>query len=258
MKLSAYLYLFNARLREFDLDGMVANFTAFFHETVVATIPSQDDTYERLKEWERQYGSDRFRVIMTEVQLSNNRFDGDLKTAALQACSKSTSEDPRCYVIMDGDERVPLSQRHLWRATAKKLVSQSVVDGVLVSVVDLWGDETHAKPEMGVKFRMHRDTVVKRGVLPEAERDNGLFDTSKSDSTEPLLANGQLARFTLPTPNMLYVLHYGHLDVARRAKLNREFWHEHWKNRSGEEPTMMLDEKEAESVVAVEHGLPLT
>lgn len=259
MKLSSYSYLFNARLRGFDLDGMVTNFTSFFDETVIATIPSEDDTYERLLEWQNKLGVDRFRVVMSDINISkSNRWDGDLKTVALQACSKSTAQEPRCYCIMDGDEKVNLSYRPLWNAAGIALHAQPDVDGLLIPVIDLIKDERHARPNMGYKFRMHKDTVVRRGVIPEAELGNGLFSTERSDSTEPILANGQLARFvSLKSGVPIMVFHYGHLDAERRAKLNREFWREHWKNRSGEEPKMALEASDVENEVAVEHGLEL-
>lgn len=258
MKLSSYSYLFSARKHSFDLEGMVTNFTSFFDETIVATIPSEDDTYERLLEWQNKLGVVRFRVIMTDIKLSSNRFDGDLKTAALKECSKSTKLDPRCYCIMDGDEKINLSYRPLWDAAGIALHAQPDVDGLLLPVIDLIKDERHARPQMGYKFRLHKDTVVRRGVIPEAELGNGLFSTDKSDSTEPILANGHLARFVpLKSKIPIMVFHYGHLDAERRAKLNREFWREHWKNRSGEEPKMALEASEVENEVAVEHGLEL-
>jgi len=257
MKLSAYTYLFNARKFDFDLDGMVENFTSFFDQTVVATIQSEDDTFERLVAWQDKLPYGKLKIVFTDIKLSNNRFDGDLKTAALKECALSTVEDPRCYVIMDGDETIPLSARAKWLGAAQVLYNQTKVDGILIPSVDLYQDKYHAKKAMGYKFRMHRDTVVKRGVIPEAELGNGLFDTSKSDSTEPLLANGQLARFVPLYANDLYVLHWGHLDKQRRVKLNREFWRGHWKNRSGEEPKMALDEAEMANEKIMEHGLPL-
>lgn len=258
MKLSAYGYLFNATIREFDLDGAITNFTAFFDETVIATIPSEDDTHERLLAWEAKLPG-KLKIVMTDIKLSNNRFDGDLKTAALQACTKSTPEDPCCYVIMDADETVALEYRQIWDLLAMGLHKYPLLDGLFIPVIDLWGDEKHAKEQVGYKFRMHKDTVVKRGVIPEAERENGLFDTSKSDSTEPLLANGQLARFSPIQPQVrAYVIHWGHLDQQRRAKLNREFWRGHWKNRSGEEPTMVLNVVDKiEEPQVKEHGLSL-
>jgi len=259
MKLSGYFYIFNAHIREFDLDAAVTNFTSFFDETVVATIPSQDDTYERLLGWQEKLGADKFKVIMTDIDITKtNRWDGDLKTAALQACTKSTASDPRCYIIMDADERVCVGYQPLWRAAGIALHAQPDIDGILIPVIDLMKDERHAREQMGYKFRMHKDTVVKRGVIPEAELGNGLLSVEKSDTTEPLLANGQLARFvSLKHGVPIYVFHFGFLDAERRAKINREFWFQHWKARSGEDPKMVLEASELDNVKVVEHGLEL-
>jgi hypothetical protein len=274
MKLSIYFYLFNATVREFDLDSTVLNFTSFADEVVCSTIPSEDDTYERLIAWQERLGVARFKVVMTDIQLSNNRFDGLLKTAALQGCSRSTEEEPRVYVIADADERFALSNRPKWIAAAERLTT-TPYDGYLVPVLDLYKDENHIKSSenIGMKFRMHDDSVVKRGVIPEAEMGyNNLFRTDMSDSTEPLRGDGKLARFisVVRDPMHLwplstsylndgpYVLHYGHLDANRRAKINREFWYEHWKARSGWEPNMVKDADEIRNTPVVKHNVALT
>lgn len=268
MKLSIYAYLFNARLRDFNVEETVENFAAFADEVVFATIPSEDDTYERLKVLESQYLG-KFRVIMTDISLSNNRFDGDLKTAALQACTKSIAEDPHLYIIADADERFNPNTKPTWLSYGEVLW-KSKLDGLLLPVLDLYGDENsiRANEPVGLKFRMHKDTVVKRGVIPQAELGNGLFSTEKSDSTEPLLANGQLARFA-PVEVSLnpqdsyhlswapHVFHLGHLSPERRVKLNKEFWFQHWKNRSGEDPKMVMDEAELTKVPTIPHNLRL-
>lgn len=274
MKLSCYFYLFNARVREFDLDSTIVNFTSFFDEVVCATIPSEDDTYERLLEWQKDLGTEYFKVVMTDIKLSNNRFDGDLKTAALKACSPSTKDDPRCYVIADADERFVLSNLPKWHQACARLM-KSPQDGLLIPVLDLYKDDQHIRSDqsIGVKFRLHKDTVVRRGVIPEAEMHfEGRFRTDMSDSTEPLTADGKLAAFAPIVQNPMhlwplatdvlreypYVLHYGHLDAERRAKLNREFWHEHWKNRSGWEPNMEMDADKIRSFPLVKHQVALT
>lgn len=275
MKLSSYSYLFAARKNQFDLDGMVANFTAFFDESVIATIPYDDDTHSRLLEWEAK-SDGKLKVIMVDIDINkSNRWDGDLKTAALQACTKSTKADPRCYVIADGDERFPLSNRPKWIDAANRLHETHLCDGLLIPVLDLIQDEHHIKAEenVGVKFRLHKDTVVRRGVVPEAEMGyNNLFDATRSDSTEPLTELGQLATFfhvirdvhhLWPQGSVVlnqypYVVHYGHLDADRRARLNREFWREHWRNRSGQEPNMVLDAEKLKSVKVVRHQVAIT
>lgn len=273
MKLSIYSYLFNSRLREFDLDGAITNFTQFADEVVISTIPSEDDTYQRLLDWEAKLEG-RLKVVMTDIKLANNRFDGDLKTAALQACSKSTKQDPRAYIIADCDERFALSNRDKWLFATQRLF-ELPIDGFLVPVLDLYQDEHHIRADqtVGVKFRLHKDSVVKRGVIPEAEMGyKGLFRTDMSDSTEPLNASGHLANFapivrdpthlwpqvTTYLTQVPYVLHYGHLDADRRARLNREFWREHWFNRSNQEPNMVMNAEQLKSVKVVKHQVALT
>ena len=273
MKLSLYFYLFNAAKRQFDLDGTVANFTSFADEVVCSTIPSEDDTYERLFAWQDKLGIDKFKVVMTDIKLSNNRFDGDLKTVALQACTKFNLRDHRVYIIADADERFPLSNKPLWVEAAQRLMITNV-DGLLIPVLDLYGDEQHirADKDIGCKFRMHKASIVRRGVIPEAEYMDGHFNTSLSDSTEPITEYGQLGRFVhvVGNPRSLdpyhakaliyspYCLHYGYLDIQRRIKLNNEFWRGHWENRSGHTEKMESYETELTNLMSAKHGLPIT
>ncbi len=272
MKLSSYSFLFAARRNEFDLDGMVTNFTAFFDEVVIATIPHADDTYERLLTWQAKLPN--LKIVMTDIDITTtNRWDGELKTAALKACSPSTKEDPRCYVIMDGDEFVTLSNRPKWIQAAETLMNLPY-DGYLIPVLDLYQDNHHIRADQntGVKFRLHKNTVVKRGVIPEAEMGyNNLFRTDMSDSSEPLTGDGRLANFfplvrdgmhlwPLSTTYLSaypHVFHTGHLDAERRAKLNREFWREHWIKRSNWEPNMEYNAEKIRSFKLVKHQLPL-
>lgn len=274
VKLSSYGFLFAARKNDFDLDGMIANFTAFFDEVVIATIPYDDDTHQRLLDWEAKLNG-QLKVVMTTIDIAKtNRWDGELKTAALQACSPSSKEDPRAYILMDGDERVALSNKPKWIEAAEHLF-RFPHDGWLVPVLDLYQDEHHIRADqsVGVKFRMHKDGVVKRGVLPDAEMGfNNLFDATRSDSTEPITALGHLAKFypivrnqyhlwpqdTVNLNEYPYVLHLGFLDAERRAKLNREFWRGHWKSRSGQEPNMVYDAEQLRSLKLVEHKVALT
>jgi hypothetical protein len=255
------------------LDGTIANFTSFADEVVCATIPSEDDTHERLLAWQEKLGVDRFKVVMTDIKLSNNRFDGDLKTAALQACTKSTPVSPRVFIIADADERFPLSNKPRWVNAAYQL-TRMVEDGFFIPVLDLYGSEKQIRADqtIGNKFRMHGPSITKRGVIPGAEYGNGLFNTALSDSTEPIDSYGQLGLFAhiVDNPRLLnphcagalvdfpHVLHYGHLDVARRVKLNNEFWREHWEKRSGKTENLAKNEDELRHIPLVEHGLPLT
>lgn len=269
MKLSIYFYLFNAEIREFELDKCIDNFCSFADEVVCSTIPSQDNTLTRLKKHESDKGKDRFKVIETNILLSNNRFDGLLKTAALQGCSK---DKDRLYCIADADELFVQSNRTIWEDWARLLL-KSPLDGLLIPVIDLFGnrDSIRSDKEIGQKFRLHKNTVVARGVIPQAEFRNGYIDHTISDTTEPLNFMGQLANFQgcVSSPDLMpimsfnlvktpYVLHEGFLDLNRRAKINKEFWKEKWQHRTQNEINdIIIDAKEFQGVKTIKHNLPL-
>lgn len=270
--LSIYFYLFNARLRDFDLEGCIANFCDFSDEVVCATIKSQDDTLERLKEQEILRNG-KFKVIFSDIDpTKDNRWDGKLKTVALNACSKSTSNNPRVYIIADADEVFLLKQRSLWDKAAVTLVQFNHLDGWLIPVIDLYGDKNHIRDsDIGQKFRIHKNTVVARGVVPSAELANGKFRTDLSDNTEPLNSFGELAsfasyirqdmlspQFTSSLNGCPFVIHNGFLDLQRKAKIGKEFWKSRWEEYSGHEENVATEVNELSVVKTVKHRLDLT
>ncbi len=100
MKFSIYSYLFNATIRDFDLEETLFNFTSFADEVVIATLPHQeDDTLDRLFQYKNKFDN-KIKIIVVPIDIKkNNRFDGDLKTAALQSCTNPIR------IIADCDER---------------------------------------------------------------------------------------------------------------------------------------------------------
>jgi len=264
LKISSYGYIFNATLRQFDIEETVENFCAFFDEVVLATIKSEDDTRQRLSKLEEKYQN--LKIVESDITTDDNRFDGKLKTLALQKCTGDV------FVIADCDEKFLLSQKEKWQKYAQQLMDEKDLDGLMIPVIDLYKDKDSIRANVliGQKFRIHKNTVVKRGVLPQAELSNGLFRTDISDSTEPLLENGQLAKFgTIVNQmdlnpmfcdnliNYPYVLHYGSLDLERRAKIGREFWKQKWSERSGREENVASSIKELENQPTIYHNLPI-
>jgi hypothetical protein len=264
IKASAYFYLFNVKRFSFPYREAVANFCTFFDEVICATIKDEDDSASLLHALALEFPN--FHVVETDIKLGDNRFDGKLKTEALKRCTHPIR------VIMDGDERVALSNKPKWREAYARLLNSPGVDGLLVPVIDEWGarDQINVEKDIGQKFRIHKDTVVTRGVIPSAELSGGRFDTSRSDSTEPLLTNGSLANFVPFVPRMAftpmlasmlagypYVLHEGYLDLQARIKLNTEFWKGHWENRSGHEERVETNLLNLSRAATIPHGLPL-
>lgn len=265
---SVYGFVFGARRAGFDLDAAICNFRDFAEEVVIATLAVQeDDTLERLR-WHESVSSGSLKVVVVDTDINkNNRFDGDLKTAALQVCSHPIR------IIMDADERFVSSQRPMWEEAARRLITNVNVDGWLLPTLDLFGSRDHIRADqpIGLKFRMHKNSVVRRGVPHWAERGGGYFDTSKSDSTEALRANGELASFSPLVPaqflhpttaSMLsmfpYVVHEGFLDLQRRANLGRDFWKKHWEARSGGHENVVTKVEDFCEIPVIKHNLKLT
>lgn len=266
LKSSIYFYFFNVNKMGYDYKSVIANFCAFADEVVCATIPCEDGTRESLAEMEKQYPN--FKVVETDIKLSDNRFDGKLKTAALKATTNIIK------IIADGDERFPLWQKPLWEKHYETLLisKQDGVDGMMVPVLDLWGspDKIRIDKNIGLKFRIHLDTIKSRGVIPEAELYDGYFNTKMSDSTEALNEYGQLGRFiSIVSPHYLhplfsrnlietpFVVHFGYLDLKHRAEKVAPFWKPHWEARSGHEEDVDTSENSLKQYPTIDHGLPI-
>lgn len=266
LKSSIYFYFFNVNKMGYDYKSVITNFCSFADEVVCATIPCEDGTREALAEMEKKFSN--FKVVETDIKLSNNRFDGLLKTAAL----KETTNPIK--IIADGDERFIIHQKPIWGQFYETLMQlkQDGVDGLMIPVLDIWGDTKKIRVDknIGLKFRIHLDTIKSRGVIPQAEMQDGYFDTNLSDSTEALNQYGQLGRFVNPVPpNFLYplfsrglidhpyVVHLGYLDLKHRAEKVATFWKPHWEARSGHEENVELEEEALKEYPTIEHGLPI-
>ena len=266
IKYSIFGFAFNCTIRDFKLEEAIDNFISFVGpegECVFATIKSEDDTRERLKTLEEKYSN--FRVVETNITTKNNRFDGLLKTAAMNECKNELR------IIADLDERFRVSDKHKWDAWATYLLNNKELDGVLVPVLDLWGskDKIRADKPIGQKFRLHKSSVYARGVPAFAEMGNGLFRTDLSDSSEPLNEFGELCQFaSMVNPSYLVpqfidildcplVIHEGFLDLEWKAKIGREFWLENWQNRSGRNEDVAVNKNQLDLYPTTYHNVSL-
>ncbi len=273
--ISLYCYIFLAKKNSFDIEETLKNFSEFGDEICCATTTFDpeikrnpelegDETLRILKDLQPTFP--KLKIIETSISLKDNRFDGLLKTAAMKACSNSI----RC--IADADERFDARQRPLWDEFVKELEKKETpYDGFFIPVIDLFGDKDsiRADQDIGVKMRLHRSTVTSRGVPFHAERIDGYFNTSISDSTEAKRGD-QLADFIPIVPNHYrlpmmsrflarfpLVYHLGYLSLERRVKINNEFWREKWQDRSGHSENLVSDIRQFEGIPTIKHGLPL-
>ncbi len=263
VKSSIYFHLFNIGKFKVNLDEVLSNFCAFADEVVCATAKDEYDSFAKLQEAGVKYQN--FKVVLSDVDISSNRFDGDLKTFAL----KNTTNPIK--IIADADEKFVLSQKELWQSLYAKLLENQNIDGFLIPVLDVWGDKNKIRldKQIGQKFRIHKDTVKSRGVVPFAITNGDKFDVSKSDGTEPLTISGHLAKFVNIVDafslNPLfchglngkpYVIHEGYLDFDARVNLNKIFWQSKWADYSGKEENVVIDKNLLELNQTIVHNLP--
>lgn len=266
-KLSAYVSAFNLIQNGFDVMEAMNRLVSFFDEVVVAVNTSTDETLHWMRGFEvTQQG--KVKVVETSFAYTDITFDGAIKNAALQACSRGN-----VYVQMDLDEFIPMGQYNLWREYAAQLLSNPHVDCFMIPSVDLYGgmDTIRADKGIGVKFRMHKGGL-RRGVWKEAWV-NGCknIDTSRSDSCELLTPKDDLApslpivppQFLAPTTSFLlngypFTVHTGYVSFDKRIQVNKAIWAEHWELRSGHREHVATDKKELDNMPLIRHSLKLT
>lgn len=267
-KLAAYISAFNVVSNGLPYEGPLRKMLAFFDAVCVAVNTSKDNTLQAIKSLDD--GSGKLTVIETSFSYKDVTFDGAIKNAALQSCPKGPEW---LYVQMDLDEIIPLSQRPLWDQYATQLQSMPSVQCYMIPSVDLWGSlqTIRADKPIGNKFRLHKGGL-QRGVWRHAWISYGKrFDTSRSDSTELIDANGDLVRCMDAAPSMAnqpsvvtmlrqypYVLHLGYVDYEQRARINKAVWAEHWTLRNGGvDARVATRPDDLREVPLIRHGLAL-
>lgn len=237
----------------FDWEETLDNFSSFAEEVVVGTTAFSNDDSVRLLE---QYASRKsnVKIIATDFSLDDPLFDGKIKNAALHGTSQPIK------ILLDLDEIILKRHKLLYYGLAS-YASQTGYDGVMIPSVNLCGDMYHYK-DIGYKFYLHRGGLY-RGVVNYARKSNGAIDISRSDTTELLDENANLARMIpvsndisdLRTDKVPYILHKWAVDKERRIKQNK-FWKPVWQNRAKEEVNdIILSNDELNKIPIFEHGL---
>lgn len=261
---STYVSAFNLIKNNFDYKKALKNFCTFSDEVVVACNTSEDNSLEELKKLSKKSDYKNLVVIDTDFDYSDNRFDGKIKNAALQATTKPLK------ISMDMDERFILQQRNLWDFYGKRLLETNF-DCLAIPSIDLYGSlkTIRKNHNIGIKFRLHRSGLF-RGVVNFAEKENGLIDINRSDTCELVDANHNLARvcYFIPQEDLIpskcsnlmnfpYTIHLGWIDFDYRININK-VWKPHWENRAGYEiDNIILDKQTLNEEPVIEHYLPL-
>lgn len=260
-KISLATSAFNVTSNNFDLIGAITNWSNYVDEIVIATMPSNDDTYSILEDVKNGFDMP-IQIIYNDDDVSKPGWDGRLKNSSHQASSHEV------VAQIDLDERMGGDPKG-WKHFASQLLeNQDNFKSIMIPSINLWGSYfTYA--DYGFKWYLAVKEGTKRGVVNFAKLDNGLFDRNKSDSCELTDLNGDL----MPMANALessgiknvleyckggnpFVWHLGYVNLSRRADINRKFWKNAWDSYCDEESNVKTDEEDLQREV-FEHGIKI-
>jgi hypothetical protein len=257
--ISIYSTAFNIEKNEFDIASAIQNFLELADEVCIATIPDNEDNTNNILQ--AIANKDPRVKILISNDINSNTFakDGKLKNLALQACSCDIC------VQLDSDERI--NNINIW----KNFIEENkhlILNGYafMVPVINLYKDKDHYR-DIGVKWYIHRKKGMQRGIVDFARLPNGKFDKDKSDGCELIDENGKLSQ----SINILYhpdkspidilkhsgfpfVIHYGYVDLNRRANINKNFWQKEWSGYSDAEVKLNTDSSQFKDEY-FKHGL---
>ena len=264
-KKSIYSTLFNYKTNKFNVDDHLSNFSIWPDEVIIATIDDEDDTYSYLLSKEKEYP--KLKVLKTALKRFTPTFDGDLKDAALQACSGDI------LLQLDFDEKMSVHNLYMWDKLSEIILGTDDFSASFVPSVNLYKDTKHLS-SFTPKWYLHK-RGLKRGVVNFAKNPNGTPNTEKSDSCELLNKDGDLvpsflyfdqSLFKNPTlaaefmkeQDLPYVIHFGWIDLDRRVEINKNFWKKQWDAEAGKSIDIPMSKDAIESAgdkCAYEHKL---
>jgi len=271
MKFCIHSSLFNIVRMNFDYHRAIDNWSNFlgqfpdYHEINLVVNTSEDDTLEVIKNAALQYRKTNvvINVIESNIPYSDPAFDGKIKDIGFQ---NSTAD---FNILADLDETFALWNYKSWIQAANQL-GNSDFDALLIPSIDLFGDFEHATA-VGQKWYLAKNrSYLHRGVFAGAIKPNGKIEITRSDTTELILADGNLAKSAnifdprmtyqqkleqLKTNQFPFVFHLGALDLDQRIRQNA-YWKPHWEARCGEEVTnIKLSKEQFKDQSVFEHGL---
>ena len=265
MKISCYISAFNIDKGQFDYERCLKSCAEYFDEVVVATIKDNDDNTQNILEREARI-LENIKVVRSDLEQSTFLLDGKLKNVALQKCSNDIC------VQMDLDE-TPYGEIGGWDIFARRVYNSDEYDCSMLPVLNLY-KTPEFYTDIAQKFRIHKKysthpyffgKKLERGAFKEARLTNGGVDPKVSDTTELIHPDGSLVVCSSPSNvdidyfkyQFPSVIHWGYVDLERRADLNKSFWKETWDGYSGEEQDVGVTIEELDGKECFRHGLDL-
>ena len=272
MKFSVHTSLFNIVKMGFDFRSGLDNWSTFlslipgYHEINLVVNTSEDNTLEVIKQCAIDYRKQNvvINVIESNIPYSDPAFDGKIKDIGFQSSTGDIN------ILLDLDETIGLYTAKSWLKIGEQLMENKEIDGLLIPSIDLFGSFERATA-VGQKWYLVKNrSYIRRGVFAGAMKENGHFRVEVSDSTEPILPDGNLIKSAhlfdprmtyeqklkeLQSGNWPFVFHLGSLNIEQRIKQN-EFWKIHWENRAGEPVNnIKLKKEDYKDQNCFEHGL---
>lgn len=230
--ISIYSSAFNLIKNKFDYHSTIDRFCKIADEVIIAVNNSEDETYECIQKLTKDYYN--LKIINTNFSYEDPLLDGKIKNSALQESTMSIK------IGLDMDEYIPLWQKNIWLLLAHNLLEDKCLCYMIPSI-NLYKDEHHYF-SITPKWYMHKSGLF-RGPVNFGKKENGLIDTSKSDTCELIDSHGNLV-YSKVTPTQIeslrnntapFVVHTGYLSLSNRLLRNKNFWKKHWLIESGGE-----------------------
>lgn len=271
MKFTIHTSIFNIIKNSYNIERSIENWTEFlslipeFHELILVVNTSEDGTLQYVRELAIKYRKYNvtIEVLETDIPYTNPAFDGMIKNHGFQAATGDYN------ILVDADETIPLYSAKSWIQAANRL-KDSDFDALLIPSIDLFGDFEHATA-VGQKWYLAKNrSYLHRGVFAGAIKPNGKIEITRSDTTELILADGNLAKSAnifdprmtyqqkleqLKTNQFPFVFHLGALDLDQRIKQNA-YWLPVWEARAGEKVNnIKINKDQLKDQTVFEHGL---
>ena len=223
--LSLYTTLFNLSNFNFDIEETFSNWLYYVDEIVVNTLESQFK--EVSEEISKTKFADSIKTISTDLNIEEDLYwDGKLKNAALEKCNNDV------VIQVDFDERIS-GGREAFTNLVTEINRHDSPCSIMLPTIDLYEDLYHFV-NLGYKWYLHTRKGTYRGPVNFAIKEDGSFDSEKSDTCELIDAEGGLipciGKLNL-TENGPKIIHLGYLSLESKNKINESFWGKIWHHR---------------------------